>query len=84
MARINIINGARIIINGLDLAEVTNVFVINLIASAIGINNPATLGLLGPFRSWTAPNVRRSRRVKKAIAAKTRTIVIKIIFGEEQ
>lgn len=34
-------------------------------------------GLLGPFRSWAYPRMRRSRRVKRAIAIKPKRIEIR-------
>lgn len=37
-------------------------------ASAKGRRSAIREGLLGPFRSWAYPRIRRSRRVNKAIA----------------
>ena len=37
-------------------------------ASAKGRRSAISEGLLGPFRSWAYPRIRRSRRVNKAIA----------------
>ena len=52
-------------------------------ASAKGWGRPAIPTLLGPLRVWKYPRALRSNKVKKAIAAKSRMYVIKIIRDEE-
>lgn len=42
----------------------------NFRASAIGWGSPNRDTLFGPLRSWVYPKIFRSRRVKKAMAAK--------------
>ena len=49
-------------------------------ASAKGWGIPKILTLFGPFRIWEYPMIFRSRRVKKAIAAKA---IKKVIIIDE-
>ena len=53
----------------------------SLIASAKGTGIPIKEGLLGPLRSWIYPKALRSISVKKAIASKAVTIVIRMVIN---
>lgn len=50
----------------------------SLIASAKGTGIPMREGLLGPFRSWIYPRAFRSIKVKKAMASRAVTIIMRI------
>ena len=53
------------------------VFKNSFTASAIGCNNPAKEGLLGPSRLWEYPKIFRSKRVINAMLISTITRKIK-------
>ena len=61
----------------LDRVGVFSSLVNNFNASARGCGSPAIPTLFGPLRIWKYANTLRSRRVKKAIARRAITNVIK-------